>query len=244
MNRYYFLDRLRGITVVSMVAYHGIWDLVHIFHINISWFNDVIGYIWQQSICYTFILLSGFCWSLGTHQWKRGITILICGAVISVITAIFLPDGRIIFGILTFLGFAVLVMIGLERLLKKVPAITGMGSSLVLFLITRNVNRGSLGFERLQLMKFPRHLYCNYISAFFGFPQSTFFSADYFSVIPWIFLFIAGYYIYQIFKQKEWNRYLVNRKWRWLEWIGQHSLGIYMLHQPAILGCISLFQNF
>ena len=64
MNRYYFLDRLRGITVVSMVAYHGIWDLVHIFHINISWFNDVIGYIWQQSICYTFILLSGFCWSV------------------------------------------------------------------------------------------------------------------------------------------------------------------------------------
>ena len=73
--------------------------------------------------------------------------------------------------------------------------------------------------------------------------RAIFFSTDYFSVIPWIFLFITGYYIYQFMKQKEWNCYLIKEKWRWLEWIGQHSLVVYMIHQPAIIGCITLFGN-
>lgn len=243
MNRYYFLDRLRGITVISMVIYHGLWDLVHIYHTNINWFNDTIGYIWQQSICYTFILLSGFCWSLGKHKWKRGFTILICGFVITSVTEMFFSDEKIIFGILTFLGFAVLAMIGFEPLLIKIPAMIGAGCNLILFFITRNVNNGSLGFERIHLMKLPGKLYCNLISTFLGFPEQFFFSTDYFSVIPWIFLFITGYYIYQFMKQKEWNCYLIKEKWRWLEWIGQHSLVVYMIHQPAIIGCITLFGN-
>lgn len=243
MNRYYFLDRLRGITIISMILYHGLWDLVHISHMDIKWLHNGVGYIWQQSICYTFILLSGFCWSLGKHKWKRGLSILICGGVITLATGIFYPEGIILFGILTFLGASVLILIGFEPFLNKIPSVAGIGSSLMLFFITRNVNRGYLGFEGITLMKLPRQLYCNYISAFFGFPESTFFSTDYFSMVPWIFLYIAGYYMYQLFKQKGWHCYLVKRKCRWLEWIGRHSLLIYMIHQPAILGCMTLIEN-
>ena len=29
--RYYLLDALRGFALINMIAYHGIWDLVHIF---------------------------------------------------------------------------------------------------------------------------------------------------------------------------------------------------------------------
>ena len=48
-----------------MIAYHACWDLVYLFHADWDWYRGTGAYIWQQSICWTFILLSGFCFSLG-----------------------------------------------------------------------------------------------------------------------------------------------------------------------------------
>ena len=59
------LDWIRGITLVSMILYHGAWDLVYLFGANWDWYRSKGAYVWQQSICWTFILLSGFCWALG-----------------------------------------------------------------------------------------------------------------------------------------------------------------------------------
>ena len=54
-------DVLRGLTVVSMVLFHGMWDAVFLFGLRAPWYTALPGYLWQQSICWTFILLSGFC---------------------------------------------------------------------------------------------------------------------------------------------------------------------------------------
>ena len=64
-ERYHLLDALRGLTLISMIAYHGMYDLVEIYGADVSWFWDTPGRVWQQSVCWTFILLSGFCWNLG-----------------------------------------------------------------------------------------------------------------------------------------------------------------------------------
>ena len=53
------LDALRGLTLVSMIAYHACWDLVYLVHADWDWYRGTGAYIWQQSICWTFILLSG-----------------------------------------------------------------------------------------------------------------------------------------------------------------------------------------
>ena len=91
-KRYALLDILRGITLISMIVYHTIWDMVYIFDVDWLWFESPAAYVWQQSICWCFILLSGFCWSLGKHKLKRGLTVFIAGALVSIVTLIVIPE--------------------------------------------------------------------------------------------------------------------------------------------------------
>ena len=58
--RYAFIDVLRGICLVSMIAYHTMWDCVYIFGVNAPWFKTEYARIWQQSICWTFIFFQDF----------------------------------------------------------------------------------------------------------------------------------------------------------------------------------------
>ena len=82
------LDALRGLTLVSMIAYHACWDLVYLFHADWDWYRGTGAYIWQQSICWTFILLSGFCFSLGRRPLRRGLTVFGCGWVVTLVTVL------------------------------------------------------------------------------------------------------------------------------------------------------------
>lgn len=54
------LDELRGLDLISMMLYHGMWDLVYLFGVRAPWYGSWQGELWQQSICWVFILLSGF----------------------------------------------------------------------------------------------------------------------------------------------------------------------------------------
>ena len=105
-GRYALLDELRGLDLVSMMLYHGCWDLVNLFGIQADWYYGLPGQLWQQSICWVFILLSGFCVQLGHHTLRRGAQVFGAGALVTVITLLFMPEERVIFGILTLLGSA------------------------------------------------------------------------------------------------------------------------------------------
>ncbi len=247
-NRYMYLDILRGITLISMMLYHAMWDLVYIMKVNIGWFRSDVASVWQQSICWTFILLAGFCWSLGKKKWKRGSLVFAAGIVISLITCIFTPKQRIIFGVLTLLGTSMLLMIPLEKIIKKVPEKIGFPVTMFLFLLTLDINQGYLGFGAIHLYELPKSLYdCGYGMTFLGFLDRDFYSADYFPLFPWFFLFVAGYFLYRIAERKRvlfWEGF--NRlKCRPLAWLGRHSLMIYMIHQPVIYLIVHiLFYNF
>lgn len=62
------LDELRGLDLISMMLYHGMWDLVYLFGVRAPWYGSWQGELWQQSICWVFILLSGFCLPLGATR--------------------------------------------------------------------------------------------------------------------------------------------------------------------------------
>lgn len=64
-GRYALLDELRGLDLVSMMLYHACWDLVFLFDVNMRWYAGTPGRLWQQTICWVFILLSGFVRPLG-----------------------------------------------------------------------------------------------------------------------------------------------------------------------------------
>lgn len=234
-RRYYLLDGLRGLTLLSMIAYHGMFDLVELYGVPVSWFWKTPGYVWQQSICWTFILLSGFCWNLGRHPVKRGLTVSACGLVITAVTFLFMPSERILFGILTFTGAAMLLAALLHPLLKRLPAWAGLLGSALFFALTRNVNDGLWGFEGLALGTVPKSFYRNLLTAGLGFPGPGFFSGDYFSLFPWIFLYLCGYFLYGTVRENERVKRLLCMRAGVLEWIGRHSLLLYMLHQPALI---------
>lgn len=236
-TRLHLLDTLRGLTLVSMIAYHGVWNLVHLYGIDGPWFTGSAGYLWQQSICWTFIVLAGYCWSLGRNHLKRGLLIFGGGLLVSLVTHLALPAARITFGILTFTGSAVLLMIPAERLLNRIPPLAGFASSGALFFLLRNVPAGTLGFEGLSIAPVPKALYRDLLTAYLGFPPRGFFSADYFPLVPWLFLFLAGWFLGRLPRPEG----LLRRgRVPGLTFLGRHSLVVYLLHQPILYGLMAL----
>lgn len=103
------LDELRGLDLISMMLYHGMWDLVYLFGVSAPWYGSWQGELWQQSICWVFLLLSGFCLPLGRHPVKRGAMVFGCGALVTAVTLIFMPADVVWFGVLTLLGSAMII---------------------------------------------------------------------------------------------------------------------------------------
>ncbi len=237
-QRYHLLDALRGFVILLMVAYHTAWDLIYIFGVNSTILRSNFGVIWQSTIGWTFITLSGFCWAMGKHQLRHGAICFGFGALMTVITLAVMPENRVVFGVLTLLGSCMMLMVPLDKILRKIPAVAGLLAACVAFLFTRNISIGTLGFGEWQCVSVPSTLYLNYFTAYLGFPQRGFYSTDYYPILPWIFLFCAGYFAYRVAQEcfPEKGRFwsMLHYKIPPLGFLGRHSLVIYLFHQPVI----------
>ena len=226
-----------------MIAYHACWDLVWMFGVNWPWYRSYGVYLWQQSICWTFILLSGYCFRLGRRPYRRGLTVFFAGALVSAVTILFMPANRVFFGVLSLLGASMLLTAALEPFLSRIPAAVGLPLSFALFWLCRRIpERALLSFQ------LPAALYHNDFTACFGFPPSGFFSTDYFPLLPWLFLFWGGFYLYGLFppiretseKEAFLRCVLTETRLPALNAMGRYSLWIYLLHQPIIYALLSL----
>ena len=234
-KRYYILDILRAIAIINMVIYHFLFDL-YAFDM-FSYFDSLLMNIYQQFICITFIFLSGFCFHLGRKQWKRGLIILGCAAILSVVTFFmeFVVFGVFIaFGILCFMASAIFITIPIHMLLKKAKYAHWVGFfvSLIAFIVLRYVY--NFGTMEMTIAN------GNYLTAYFGFPPDGFIAGDYFPILPWIFLYLTGYFAFSILKQFNLLRYLSAFRCKPLEFIGRHSLIIYMAHQVILFPIVFL----
>ena len=119
-TRLLLLDSFRGITIVNMIMYHGLYNFFMIFGFDSNWIYYDYVRIWQRFICIGFIFISGFSWGFSKNNLKRGIIISGFGILITVITFIFMPSEMIILGILSFIGGATLIMIPLEKIINKI----------------------------------------------------------------------------------------------------------------------------
>ena len=214
-GRYALLDELRGLDLVSMMLYHACWDMMFLFGIWMDWYAGMPGRLWQQTICWVFILLSGFCVQLGHHTLRRGAQVFAAGALVTVVTLVFMPEDRVVFGVL-------------EPLLKKVMPAVGLAVSAVLFAVCYPVGSGWVGLGGWKLM-LPQSLYANYFTAFFGFYPDWFYSTDYFGLLPWLFLFWAGYFLHGVVGRARMEP-LRRSVCPALGWMGRHSLLLYLLH--------------
>ena len=76
-----------------------------------------------------------------------------------------------------------------------------------------------------------------------GIRSKEFWSADYFPVIPYMLMFVTGYMLSPLVKGRKLPKtiyYETNAATAPVEFIGRHSLIIYLLHQPLIYGLMTL----
>ena len=244
-QRFDLIDTLRGLAVISMIGYHACW-IWNLFGLGLS--NEIINgtafVIWERSICMSFIVISGYSFSLGRRHLRSGLLIFALGLAVTVVTSLLLPEIRIVFGVLTFLGTASLIMIPADKALKGCNAkprslmVTALVLCLLLFLLTYNINRGFLGFTGSMRIDLPMWLYKGYLATFIGFTQPGFVSSDYFSLIPWFFLYLSGYFLHKIIRGTGVEGGLLTHGLPGISFIGRHSLLIYIIHPIVLYGLI------
>ena len=160
------------------------------------------------------------------------------GGLVTAITLLFLPEDVVWFGVLTLLGSSMFITAALDGLLRRVPPAAGVVVSAALFWVTYPTMRGfwNLPGGRLAL---PQALYANGLTAYLGFMPKDFFSTDYFPLLPWLFLFWAGYFLYDVVGRQRMEP-LRRSVCPALGWMGRHSLLLYLLHQPVIYGVLTV----
>ena len=144
------------------------------------------------------------------------------------------------FGVLFFLGSGMLLLKLLDRLLCRLAPVWGITASGMLFFLTRNINDGYLGFEDWNFFKIPEQLYLNKFTTYVGFTEAGFFSSDYFSLMPWFFLYLAGYYCLRFCETLGGLPQIFDYGSGFLSFFGRRSLLVYLLHQPLLYLLLTL----
>lgn len=232
-ERYHLIDSLRGLAVVNMVLYHFLFDVYILQGFDPGWRSIPAVHLWQQGICWTFLLVSGLSFHLGRRHWKNSLIISGCGLLVTVVTLIAEPEEAIWCGVLTLLGAALFLTALARPLLERIPTLPGAVGSFGIFLLTRSLQRGVIALGSVTLCPVPEALYQRGLMTVLGFPGPGFYSSDYFPILPWLFLYLTGYFL---------GRMLLRRPPRWLshsvpglDWLGRHSLLIYLIHQPVAM---------
>lgn len=236
-KRIHLLDEFRGFVILLMVFYHGAYDLVMIFEVDFPFFFSPFMHYLQVFIAGTFIILSGAACRFSRNNLKRGAAAFGLGMVLTVTTALFMPSQIVCFGILHLLGSCMILFALLRPVLEKIPALVGTLLFVLMQIFTVYVPYGQLGYPPLSI-KLPSALYeVGYLFPL-GFPSPQFFSSDYFPLIPWLFLFLAGSYVGVFFQRGLAPKSAYRCHLPLLAKIGRNTIWIYLLHQPILYGVL------
>lgn len=223
-SRIWELDFLRGIALLAMIAFHILYDLKEFYQVPISYEQGPVYYLGKFAAS-LFIVVAGISCSLSKSNIKRGIKLFLLGLLITLVTSLVVPGSNIIFGILHFLGTSI-VLYSIFKHLKP-----GM-----LLILGTAVIMAGFCFKKITLP--------NNILAPLGLLGPEFYSVDYYPLVPWLGLFLYGAAMGKILYTQKQSLFPASPlRQNLLNTLGQHSLSIYLLHQPVILLLLSLLYG-
>ncbi len=233
-KRYFLLDSLRGFMVLCMVFYHGFLSAdmatdTEIFYPLFEFFTPV-----EPFFAGGFILLSGVCCRFSHSNLLRGVKCLVAALLVNAVTVIldmyFGLEVAIYFGILNLLSFSMIFVGLLEKPLKKIPPLFGLVLTAVLFVLTFIfVLDGYKYIKTDNPYLFP-----------LGIVTHEFSSADYFPVVPWLFLYLTGFFIGKTGFIEKHEPFFIKGNIPFLTFLGRKAIIIYIVHQPVIFGIFYL----
>lgn len=247
-------DILRGFCLISMIGFHTCFDIQGLFGWAIPWFSGVFQDVWRAQIAWIFLLLAGLMCSYTTHPLKRTGSYALCAAIIWIISSSDIVGMPISYGIIFCMTLSSFLVFVINKLVGFPRGIMWVSLFCILFILCLPVQQGYVGLMFSQKLSFtcaiPSSWYTRPFSAALGFPPTTFSSWDYYPLIPFSFLFFAGASLGDIAREhiepSGLESWLCAHKdvfpIRILNYLGKHSLVVYMLHQPILLGLLTLIQ--
>lgn len=239
-KRIEILDELRGFAILAMIVHHFFLDVGDV--LSLEWGYDIFKKLCAfQPIFWTiFIIISGICSRLSRNALKRGLIVFASGMVITFVTVVIMPhlgyeNAQIYFGILHCLGASMIITGLLMPLIEKFNTLAGIIICAVLFIATYNINSGELLFGLIKLPDVKTNILMP-----LGLFNSHFKSADYFSILPWIFLFLIGAFIGKYAKSGDFPQVCYKRHSKVLSFVGRNSLWFYLGHQVVLYALLNL----
>lgn len=230
--RYALIDVLRGVAIVLMVAYHFCFDLNYYRVLSIDFNNAPFWLAARACIVSLFLLLVGVSLHLATRHglnWSRylrrlGILVAAAGLVSFASYQMF-PQTFIYFGILHFIAVASVLGLAFTNFywLNLGAGIAALFAGLAFQ--SSAFDSRALGWIGFMTFKPP--------------------TEDYVPMLPWFGVVLLGLFFGRCLFSREpvpqvlrWHPTAIGS--RLLAFGGRHSLLIYLLHQPLLLGSLWL----
>lgn len=221
------LDLVRTLALALMIAYHTIFDLRVFFAAG----PDPLAPQWRLLAIVAatlFLLCSGTSVKLALHTkpayarwpWLRQRLLRVGAAafLVTVVSAVVLPHSFVQFGILHCIVIGSLFVFGTQSWQNKYVLLLSMSMLLAPLAFPEPVVHRSFAWLVL------------------GWPSADFQSVDYFPLLPWSGILLAGTTLIPLFQIAERILPAVTTKQLWYAtWPGRYSLMIYLVHQPIIL---------
>lgn len=241
-GRIHLMDEIRGLCVLLMIFYHAFYTMSMLFHWDLGTKLLVFFSPAEPFFAGLFILISGISSQLSHSNLIRGLKLLGVALALTLVTYFIIPSELIVFGILHMLSICMIVFGLGQKLWDKIPLILGLAVCAVLFLITMPVSDGYLGLPGTLAWKIPAGWYEFGWLFPLGIHRADFFSADYFPLFPWLFLFFCGTYFGRWARNGKFPDFTYRLRFTSLSWMGRHALVLYLIHQPLIFGACTLIS--
>lgn len=229
-KRYALIDALRGFAIFLMIAYHFSFDLNYYGWIHQD-FNHAPFWLFARAcIVSLFLLLVGISLVLNTQRpssnsfWRRQAKLLAACLAVSLGSYMIFPDSFIFFGILHFIFIASLA----GRWCVRFDQANLVASLLVL----------------LEGLIYSNPIFNAPPLNWIGFMTYKPITEDYVPFFPWFGVVLFGIFLGKRLIAKQLPQWLTDyqpaRRILPLILAGRHSLAIYLLHQPILLGILYL----